>query len=180
MQNLFVLAELLDELFDTVLAKKELLLRRINTLVCKGDFEPRIQKRQLAQSRSQTFELKLGRDCENRRIWQESDECASSLLVFDLADDSEFVGRFPFGERHVIDLAVTRDLRFEPFRERVRAFRAYAMQAAGIFVCALSKFSASVQICEHQLDGRHLPFGMDVGRDSPAIVTHRDRSIDMN
>src|SRR6266481_8221464 len=131
MQNLFVLTELLDELFDTVLVKKELLLRRINTLVCKGDFEPRIQKRQLAQSRSQTFELKLGRDCENRRIWQESDECLGGLLVFDLTDESKFVSRFPFGEGHVIDLAVTRDLRFEPFRKRVCAFRAHAMQASG-------------------------------------------------
>src|SRR4029077_19096196 len=110
MQNLFVLAELLDELFDTVLVKKELLFRRIGTLVCKGYFEPRIQKCQLAQSRSQALELKLGRDCENRRIRQESDECAGSLLVFYLADDGEFVGRFPFGERHVIDLAVTRYL----------------------------------------------------------------------
>src|SRR6266404_6535029 len=95
MQNLFVLAELLDELFDTVLAKKELLLRRIGALVCKGDFEPRIQKCQLAQSRSQALELKLGRDCENRRIGQKSDECTRGLLVFYLADDSEFVGRFP-------------------------------------------------------------------------------------
>src|SRR6266700_1428138 len=154
MQTLFVLAELLDELFYALLVKKELLLRRIGTLVCKGDFEPRIQKCQLAQSRSQALELKLGRDCENRRIWQESDECARGLLVFYLADDSEFVGRFPFGECHVIDLAVTRYLGFEPFRERVRAFRAYAMQAAGIFVCALPKFSTGMQICEHQLDRR--------------------------
>src|SRR6267378_2277673 len=137
MQNLFVLAELLDELFDTVLVKKELRLRRIGALVCEGDFEPWIQKCQLAQSRSQALKLKLGRDRENRRIGQKSDERTGSLLVFYLAYDSEFVGRFPFGERHVVDLAVTRYLGFEPFRERVRAFRAYAMQAAGIFVCAL-------------------------------------------
>src|SRR5436189_4558104 len=115
MQDLFVLAELPDEFFDTVLVKKELLLRRIRTLVRKRDFEPRIEKCQFAQTRSQAFELKLGRDCENRRIWQKSNECAGSPLVFDLANDSEFVGRFPFGERHVIDLAVTRYFGFEPF-----------------------------------------------------------------
>src|SRR5205823_6037277 len=146
MQNLFVLAELPDEFFDTVLVKKELLLRRIRTLVCKGDFEPRIEKCQLAQTRSQALELKLGRDCENRWIGQKSNECACGLFVFDLANDSEFVGRFPFGERHVIDLAVTRYLGFEPFRERVRAFRAHAMQAARILVCALSELSAGMQI----------------------------------
>src|SRR6266478_4333962 len=141
MQNLFVLAKLLYEFFDTVFVKKSFFLRRIGTLVCKCDFKTRIEKCQFAQTRSQTFELKLGRDCKNCRIWQESDECASGLLVFDLADDSEFVGRFSFGEGHVIDLAVTRDLRFEPFRKRVCAFRAHAMQASGIFVCALPKFS---------------------------------------
>src|SRR6266566_5815233 len=119
MQNLFVLAKLLYEFFDTVFVKKCLFLRRIGTLVRKCDFEAGIKKCQLAQPRGQTFELKLGRNCKNRRIWQESDECASSLLVFDLADNSEFVGRFSFGEGHVIDLAVTRDLRFEPFRKRV-------------------------------------------------------------
>src|SRR5207247_9663228 len=150
MQNLFVLAELPDEFFDTVLVKKELLLRRIRTLVCKGDFETRIEKCQLAQTRSQALELKLGRNCKNRRIWQKSDECACGLFVFDLADDSEFVGRFPFGERHVIDLAVTRYLGFEPFRDRVRAFRAYAMPAAGLFVCALPPLSASLNVRQDQ------------------------------
>src|SRR5436189_6308316 len=114
MQNLFVLAELPDEFFDTVLVKKELLLRRIRTLVCKGDFEPRIEKCQLAQTRSQALELKLGRNCKNRRIWQKSDECACGLFVFDLADDSEFVGRCAFAGCRVLDLAVPRYRAIEP------------------------------------------------------------------
>src|SRR5438132_13447674 len=54
------------------------------------------------------------------------------------------------------------------------------MQTTGIFVRALSKFSAGMQICQHQLDRRHFPFGMDIGRDSPTIVTYRNGSIDMN
>src|SRR5216117_4045222 len=104
MQNLFVLAKLLYEFFDAVFVKKRLLLCRVGTLVCKCDFEAGIKKCQLAQPRSETFELKLDRNCKNGRIRQERDKRTGSLLVFYLADDSEFVGRFPFGESHVIDL----------------------------------------------------------------------------
>ena len=44
----------------------------------------------------------------------------------------------------------------------------------------MAKFSAGVQICQHQLNRRHFPFGMNIDRNAPAIVSHRDRSIDMN
>src|SRR4051794_1792964 len=54
------------------------------------------------------------------------------------------------------------------------------MQAAGIFVCALSELPASVQIRKHQLDCRHFPFWMDVDWDSAAVVADRNRSIDVN
>ena len=172
MQNLFVLAELLDEFFDAMLVKKCLFLRRVGTLVCKCDFKAGIKKCQLAQSGGQTLELKLGRNCKNGRIGQESDQRAGGLFVLNFTDDSEFIGCFSSGESHVIDLAVARYFGFEPFRKRVCALRAHAMQAAGIFVCALPKFSAGMQICQHQLDCRHLPFGMDIRRDSPPIVTH--------
>ena len=54
------------------------------------------------------------------------------------------------------------------------------MQAAGIFVSALSKFSAGVQIGQHQLNRWHFPFGMNIDGNAAAIVPRRDRSIDMN
>ena len=54
------------------------------------------------------------------------------------------------------------------------------VQSAGILVCALSKFSAGMQICEHQLNRRHLPFRMNINRNTAAVVADRDRSIDMN
>src|SRR5204862_6148378 len=91
MQNLFIFAQLLYEFFDAVLVKKCLFLRRVGTLVCKCDFKTRIKKCQFAQPRGQTFELKLGRNCKNGRIRQESDKGAVSLFVFVLADDSEFM-----------------------------------------------------------------------------------------
>ena len=180
MQHLFVLAELLYEFLDAVFVKEFFFLRRIDALVGKRDFETGIKKCQFAQPRCETLEFKLRRNCENRRVRKEGNQCTGGLFVFDLTDNCEFVGCLALGESHVIDLAVTRDFRLEPFRERVRAFSAYAVQAAGIFVGALSKFSAGVQICEYQLDCRHFPLGVNIHGSSTSVVTHRERSIDMD
>ena len=87
MQDLFVFAQLPNELFDSVFVKKSLLLWRIDAFIGERDLQTGIQKRQLAQARRQSFELELGRDRENRRVRQERDERACGLLVLDLADD---------------------------------------------------------------------------------------------
>ena len=80
----------------------------------------------------------------------------------------------------MINLAIPRDLGLEPFRERICALRADAVQSARILICALSEFSAGMQICQHQLDSRHLPFRMNIDRNTAAVVAHRDRSVDVN
>ena len=80
----------------------------------------------------------------------------------------------------MIDLAVARHFHLEPFRKRVDAFRADAVQAAGIFVGALPEFAAGVQIRQHQLDRRHLEFRMHVDRNAAAVVADRNRSIDVD
>ena len=107
-------------------------------------------------------------------------ECAGVLLVFDFADDAELFGRFAALERHVINLAIARDFDLEPIGERVGAFRADAVQAAGIFVGALAEFSAGVQICQDQFDRRHLPFRMNIDRNAAAVVAHGNGTIDVN
>src|SRR5437870_566311 len=109
MKHLFVLAELLNEFLNPVFVEESFLFRRITTLIGEVDLEAGIQKCQLAQTRRQPFKFKFGRDREDRRIGQESDERAGGLLVFYFADDRELVGRFTLGEGHVIDLAVARD-----------------------------------------------------------------------
>src|SRR4029077_18065159 len=147
MQDLFVLAELLYKFFDAVFVEKLFCLGRVGALIRKRDLQTGIEKRQFAQPRCETFEFELRRDGENRRVGKKRNQCASCLFVFDLSDDSEFVRRLALGESHMIDLAVARYFHLEPYRKRVRAFRAYAVETAGIFVGALSKFSASVQIC---------------------------------
>src|SRR5207244_10163540 len=95
-------------------------------------------------------------------------------------DDFQLLGRFSPGKGHVIDLAVARNFYLEPFRKRIGAFRADAMQTAGIFVSALPEFSARVQVSQHQLDGRHFPFRMNIDRNTASIVANRNTAIDVN
>src|SRR6266516_1659056 len=127
MQNLFVLPELLYELFDPMLIEKCFLFCRIAAFVRESDLETGIEKRQLAQPCREPLKLKFGRDREDRRIGQKRDECSGYLFIFDLTDDSEFVRRFALGKGHMINTAISGHLHFEPFGKRVRAFRTYAV-----------------------------------------------------
>ena len=79
-----------------------------------------------------------------------------------------------------MDLAVARNFHLEPVGKRVDAFRADAVQTAGIFVGALAEFSAGVQIRQHQLDRRHLELRMHVDRNAAAVVADRNGAIDMD
>ena len=80
----------------------------------------------------------------------------------------------------MINLALARDFDLEPIGERVDAFGADAVQAAGIFVGALAEFSARVQIGQDQLHRRHFPFRMNVDRNAAAVIAHGDRTIDVH
>ena len=80
----------------------------------------------------------------------------------------------------MINLAVARHFHFEPLGKGVRAFRADAVETAGIFVSALAELSAGVQVREHQFDGRHFPFRMNINRNTAAVVAHRNGAIDVN
>src|SRR5215469_6979481 len=54
------------------------------------------------------------------------------------------------------------------------------MQPARILVCALSEFSACMQIRQYKLDRRHLPFRMNIHRNTATVVADGDRSVDMD
>ena len=131
-----------------MLVVERLLLRRRATLVSKRDFQPGIEKGQLAQSRRQSLELKFSSEGENRRVRQKSNECAGVLFVFDFADDAEFLSGFTALESHVINLGFTSDFHLKPVTQRIDAFRTHPMQAARILVRALTELSARVQIGE--------------------------------
>src|SRR5438045_4394688 len=137
MQHLLVFAQLLYELLDAILVKKRFFLRRLAAFVSEIDLDSGIKECQLAKSRSQALKFKFRCDREDRRIGEKRDQGTGRLLAFDFTDDFEFLRRLTLGEGHVINLAVARDLHFEPFRKRVGAFRADAVKAAGIFISAL-------------------------------------------
>src|SRR4029077_3698238 len=82
MNDLFVLAELLDEFFDPVLVEKSFFFWRLVALVGQGDFETWIEKCELAQSGGKPLKLELGRDREDCGVGQERDQSASRLFVF--------------------------------------------------------------------------------------------------
>ncbi len=180
MNDVLVFPELLHEFLDPVLVEKDLLLRRLGPLILERDLEARIEECELAQTAGEALELKLRRDRENRRVGQESDERAGRLLVFQLADDAQFLGRFPALESHVVNLAVAGDLHLEPIGERVDALRADAVQTAGVFIGALPEFAAGMEIGQDEFDGRHLELGMHIDRNTAAIVAYRNRAIDVN
>ena len=98
-------------------------------------------------------------------------------VPLDLPMTVELLRRHAAREFHRIHLSVARHLDLEPVGQRVDAFRADAVQAAGVFVGALPEFAARVQVGQHQLDGGHLPFRMHVHRDAAAVVADGDRAI---
>src|ERR1700732_2754298 len=74
----------------------------------------------------------------------------------------------------------TGNLRFEPFRKRVHTLGAHTVQTTGELVSALAELTASMQVSEYQFDRRNLKLRMNVDRDSAAVVSYRDRSIDVD
>src|SRR5689334_18698809 len=79
-----------------------------------------------------------------------------------------------------MDFAVARHLDFEPFRKRVGTFRTDAVQSPGIFVGSLPEFTAGVKVRQDQLDCRHLPFRMNIDRDTASVVTHGYGTVDVH
>ena len=78
---------------------------------------------------------------------------------------------------HVMHLAVARDLDLKPFADRVHAFRADAVRAAGKFVAALAVFAAGVQRRQNQLDAGNFVLRMNVHRNAAAVVADGNRAV---
>ena len=173
MQELLVFAQLSDEFLDPEFIQVLLVLRRFRALVGEIDLEPGVKKGQLAQSRGELRELELGRDVKDRRIRQKRDERAGVFLVLEIADHGEFLRRDTPRESHVIDLAVARNLHLEPIGKRVDTLRPYPVQSTGELVSSLPKLPARVQICEHELDRRHLELGMNIYRNAASVILYR-------
>ena len=179
--DLFVFAQLFYELFNPVFVEERFLLRCVAALVGQRDFETRDSERRVrasaTPSRSNLNSVVIV------KIVGSGTKVMSVPVVFlllDFADDFEFLRGFPALEAHGVNFSVARNLDLEPIGKRVDAFRADAVQTAGVFVSALPEFSAGMQIRQDQLDGRHLEFRMHVDRNAAAVVTNGNRAIHMD
>ena len=92
---------------------------------------PGLRKASSRRRFAQDLVLEFARGLEDLRVGLEGDLGAGLLRV---ADDRHLLGRFALRETHLVDLAVAPDLGLEPFRDRVDALRADAVQAAGILM----------------------------------------------
>ena len=54
------------------------------------------------------------------------------------------------------------------------------MQTAGVFVSALPKLPARVEIREHEFHGGHLPFRVHVHRNAASVIPDRNRAVHVN
>ena len=81
------------------------------------------------------------------------------------------------GEGHHVFLAVAPHLDLEAFRKRVHHRHADAVQAAGIGVIFVRKFSAGVQSREDDFDAADAFFLMFVHRHAAAVVRGRERTV---
>ena len=174
--DMLVLADLLDELHDALLVKERLRLPFL-ALVGQRDGDARVQERQFAQSIVQNLELVLGGNRENFRVRHKGNLGAGLLC---LADDIELLGSLALRKLDVVNLTVSINLRLEPDRQRVHALRADSVQTTGVLVCPLTKLATRVQVGEHQLDGRHLEFLVRVYRDAATVILHRHRAVHMD
>ena len=82
--------------------------------------------------------------------------------------------------RAAVNLTVAINLSLEPDRQCVHALRTYPMQTAGVLVRPLAELAAGMQVCEHQLDGRHLEFLVCVYRNAATVVLYRHRAVHVN
>ena len=87
-------------------------------------------------------------------------------------NDFQFADGFSTRKGNMINETAAGDFRFEPLRKRVNTLGAYAVQTAGEFVSALTELSASMQVSQYQFDRRNLKLGMNVDRDSAAVISY--------
>ena len=180
MDDLLALAEFFDEFLDAELVDENGFLRLpVNAFISEADLEAAVEESQLAQARAEALEDKLDGG-KNLGVRQKRNLRAGLLFVLQLAEDFELLGRLAPGEGHEVDLAVAVDLGLEPLGKCVDALRTDTVKTAAEFVGALSEFSAGVEVGQHQLNGRDLPFRMHVDRNATAVVADGARAVRMD
>ena len=166
--------QVLDERNDPALVEELVLL--VVALVLDEDAQAAVQERQLPEPLGQHVEAEVD-GFEHRRIRLEGDA------------RTPFLGGARFLERRqglaalvglLVHLAVALDLDLEVLRQGIDHRQPDAVQSARDLVGALVELAAGVQLGEHDLRGRQLLRGVDVDRNSAAVVDHGDAVVDVD
>src|SRR5438874_991855 len=95
-----------------------------------------------------------------------------------LADELERRFGVAVAEAHEMLLAIPPDGELEPFAERIDDADADAVEAPGdligVVIARVLEFSAGVELSHDDLGGRHTLFGVDAGRNAPAVIVDAD------
>ena len=174
--DLFILPQLLHELLDPFLVKKSFGLI-FQPLVGQKDLHARVEESQFPETIGQDLELELGGDRENGGVRLESDQGPGAVR---LADDLELLRRLPSLKSHVVNIPVPGYFHLEPIRKSVNTLGSHPVQPARIFVCALAKLAARVQVRQHQFNRRHVEFWMHIHGDTASVIPDGARAIHMD
>ena len=175
MGGLLVPVQPLDELGQPALGVERFALA-LFALVLDRDRDPLVEERELSQPVRQGGVVEL-ENLEDLRVGLEADRRAGAAR---LAEHIELLHRLAADERHVVPVAVAVHDHLEPLGQGVHDRDADAVQAARHLVGVLVELAPGVEQRERHLDGRQLFGGMDVDRDSAAVIGDRDRVVGMD
>ena len=174
-QNLFLVVEELHHLPEAALGVEDLTLLHSLALVLERDADALVQIGQLAQPVGDgvVIELELG---EDRVIGLEPDRRAARLGV-DFVEHLELRHGVAALEVHVVLLPAAPHPHLQLLGERVHDRHADAVQSARHLVGVLVEFATRVQHRHRELDAGNFFGGMDVDRNSAAVIDDGDRIV---
>ena len=171
--GLFVAVKVLHKVLYAAVEPEHVARLSALAVVQKLDLQALVEVRDLAQARAHRIVLKIDR---------------FEYLV--VGEERNFGTRLirpaRFGKRlhgHAavvaltVDLAVLVHLYVQPFRKRVYARNADAVQTARHLVSAAAELAARMELCKNDLDGGHLFFGVNVHGDTSAVVGNGHRAV---
>ena len=174
MDGSLVLIQILNEGTDTTLVVEMLL--PIVPLIFQTDGNTRVEEGELAQTLGQDFVVELGIR-EDGRARPETNFSTRLVRVTDLLERcnriTQIIGL-------LVDMTLTTNGQQQLVRKRVHHRNPYPVQTAGNLVGVIVKLTASVQHGHDDLSCRNALFFMNIDRNTPAIVAHRDGAVSVN
>ena len=114
---------------------------------------------------------------ENLRIRVECNGCSGILA---LSDDLNRCNRLTFGVFLLENLSFPVNFGNEKIRQCIHAGYTHTMETSGNLVAVLTEFTAGMEDCQHDLEGRPVLLRVHSGRNSSSVVLNSDGVILIN